>query len=408
MKGTAKFGFVLRLAPVQASFRCPLGRADLRRRILWEIPYFFSEPDATALLDNRVARKWAPDYSRVVRLSWKHYRGLYPSNPEFSGLDAQPMVFANRLRMALCSEAGRFEGWPAFAEFIAERAIARRLSAYSQSPLRHVSFGLNDVLDWINLLRAEFAMLQASMSPLPLDEGPAAMLQYNLRHGRQDDLFWGWNLKDHYGSPLDWGLAIARLSKVAEIVSLRLAMAQYGRRLIPRVGKTDQKAPCVRPVAEAPRREVPEPLGALVLKRRVETCERAVGPEGPRPPEHASGGAAEVREAVEAAVGSYELTDSKEAAVGPDCPSRSDRGMNTEGVTPGTVSAAAAGSAVAAGYSAPRSVSPPPGRLYKGIKGSGGAVLQEADLTFQAELVMAKAASLVESETRPGPVQAHP
>ena len=105
-----------------------------------EIPYYFSEPDATALLDHRVAGKWAPDYSRVVRLAWKHYRGLYPTNPEFSGLDKQPMVFANRLRMALCSDAGGFEGWPALAVFVAERAVAGRLSGYSQSPLRNVNF----------------------------------------------------------------------------------------------------------------------------------------------------------------------------------------------------------------------------------------------------------------------------
>jgi len=77
-------------------------------------------------------------------------------------LDNQPVIFANRLRMALCSEAGGFEGWPAFAEFVAERAVAGRLSAYSQSPLRNVNFGLNDVLDWIDLLRTEFGMLQAS------------------------------------------------------------------------------------------------------------------------------------------------------------------------------------------------------------------------------------------------------
>ena len=98
--------------------------------------------------------------------------------------------FANRLRMALCSEAGSFEGWPAFAELIVERAVVGRLSGYSQGHLRDVSFGLDDVKDWVSLLLAEFAMLQASMSALPLEEGPAAMLQYNMRHGRMDDLFW--------------------------------------------------------------------------------------------------------------------------------------------------------------------------------------------------------------------------
>ena len=218
-------------------------------------------------------------------MTWKEYRGLYPSNPEFSGLDNQPMVSANRLRMALCAQTGSAEGWPELAEFIVERALAGRLSSYSQSKFKNVNFGLNDVLDWVDLLKTEFGMLQASMSVLPLEDGPAAMLQYNLRHGHRDNLFWGWNLKELYGSLLDWGLAIARLTKVAEVISLRLAMRQYGSRLVARCAKTDRKAPYSRPVAEATRREEVQPLTSYVLKRKVETCDRAAGPEGPRPAE---------------------------------------------------------------------------------------------------------------------------
>ena len=85
---------------------------------------------------------------------------------------------------------------------------------------------------------------------------------------------------------------------------------------------------------------MPEPPSSFVLKRKVETCDRAVGPEGPRPVEHAAREATEVREAVDAAVGSYGLTASKEAAVGPELPSLCDCGVNTEGVTPGIVPAA--------------------------------------------------------------------
>ena len=195
---------------------------------------------------------------------------------------------------------------------------------------------------------------------------------------------------------------------------------------------------------EAPSLESCEFQGPFVLKRVVETCERAVGPEGPRPEAVSPEGLRleetdEARVVADAAVGSDELTEGIEVAAGPNYSTSSDRGANTEqaapgeqspgrigkresladpeagpsldgsrrkvlgfeaGTRPGSVPAAAAGSAAAAGFSASRSGRPSLGRVHKGIKGSVGAVLQGAEVMFQAELALAKAASLTEPEVR--------